>query len=532
MNRLLLGAVQTGYAASLLPAWRRFAAAATRPHDAQLRKLRRILEENASTSFGREHRFDRVAGLESFRAAVPIARFDDFAPQIERIACGESAVLTRAPVRVFERTSGSTSANKLVPFTDGLFREIAAATHPWLFDLFRGIPSLRSTRSYWSISPAGRDRARTSGGIPIGVEDDTEYFGAIARWILSGTLVVRPSVARIRNLDRWRWETCRSLMLAEDLGLISVWSPTFLSLLMEAIERELEDLLSSLPEERATRIRAALDREGMLTGEVIWPRLGLVSCWSDGPSRGFLPAIERWFPRTQIQPKGLLATEGVVSFPLLGEQGSVLAVASHFLEFVEVDSPGRTPLLAHELREGAAYSPVLTTSGGLYRYHLQDVVRCVGRWHAAPLVRFEGRLDCVSDLAGEKLDARVVGKALEAALSQTPGPWVFAMIAPKSGPGIGYRLYVESPRDDASEGLLAEQVERELCAGAHYAYCRKLGQLEAVEAVRVFDGAGAIERRRAAEGGKVGDVKPSPLDRRMGWERWFTTARGEGRGEG
>ncbi|HQP34101.1 MAG TPA: GH3 auxin-responsive promoter family protein, partial [Polyangiaceae bacterium] len=140
--------------------------------------------------------------------------------------------------------------------------------------------------------------------------------------------------------------------------------------------------------------------------------------------------------------------------------------------------------------------------------------------------------DCVSDLAGEKLDARVVGKALEAALSQTPGPWVFAMIAPKSGPGIGYRLYVESPRDDASEGLLAEQVERELCAGAHYAYCRKLGQLEAVEAVRVFDGAGAIERRRAAEGGKVGDVKPSPLDRRMGWERWFTTARGEGRGEG
>lgn len=525
MNRLLLGAVHTGYAASLLPAWKRFFDAASHPPNAQLQKLQSIVRDNESTSFGHAHGFRKITDLASFRAAVPISRFDGFDPWIERVAKGEPAVLTREPVTMMERTSGSTSANKLVPFTRGLLSEVAASTHPWIFDLLRGIPSLRTTRSYWSISPVGRKREKTPGGIPIGMEDDTEYFGPVARWILGSMMVVPPALARIEKLDRWRWETCRNLVAAGDLGLISVWSPTFLTLLMEAIEREFDDLLETLPAGRATEIRRARDRNGgALTAEVIWPQLALVSCWADGPSKAFLPHIKRWFPRTRLQPKGLLATEGVVSFPLLGVEGSVLSVAGHFLEFIDVDKPCAEPLLAHELRVGGSYSPVLTTSGGLYRYHLQDVIRCVGRWRETPCVRFDGRLDCVSDLTGEKLDARVVGAALEAAVARVQGPWAFVMLAPEMGNPPCYQLYVESPDGDAPIDALAAEVEAALRAGAHYEYCRKLGQLGPVRAVRVQAGARALEWRRADEGGKLGDLKPSPLDRRVGWNKYFTEA--------
>jgi len=525
MNRLLLGALHTGYAASLLPAWRRFAEAASDPSKAQLQKLQSIVRENQATSFGHAHKFAGITDLASFRSAVPISRFEAFEPWIERVAKGEPAVLTRAPVKMMERTSGSTSANKLVPFTAGLLSEVAASTHPWLFDLLRGIPALRTTRSYWSISPVGRRREKTAGGIPIGMEDDTEYFGPVARWILGSTMAVPQALARIDKLDRWRWETCRNLLSAGDLGLISVWSPTFITLLMEGIEREFDDLLETIPSARATEIRRARDRNrGELTGDVLWPRLALVSCWADGPSKAFLPQIQRWFPRTRLQPKGLLATEGVVSFPLLGVEGQVLSVAGHFLEFIDVDKPDAEPLLAHELRVDGFYSPVLTTSGGLYRYHLQDVVRCVGRWRGTPCVRFEGRLDCVSDIAGEKLDARVVGAALELATSRVEGPWAFVMLAPEMGSPPCYQLYVEASGDDAPIDALAAEVEKVLRAGAHYDYCRKLGQLGPVRAIRVEAGARALEWRRADEGGKLGDLKPSPLDRRTGWDRYFTAA--------
>lgn len=524
-HRLVLRGMHAGYGVSLKPAWRRFETAASHPQDAQASRLRAILRANAQTCFGREHGFDRIDSVRSFQSRVPIHRFDQMSPWVQRIADGESNVLTHEPVCRMEATSGSTSPNKLIPFTVGVLGEIAAATHPWLFDLLHRCPGLAGTRSYWAISPVTRTRQHTPGGIPIGVEDDTAYFGPLGRWILGTMMAVPQGIARIPDVRRWRSETCKHLIATEDLGLISVWSPTFATRLMETIEQDLEDLLARIDPRRAARIRRSLDEHhGVLTGEVLWPKLALLSSWVDGPSRAFLPSLRRFFPETPIQPKGLLATEGVVSFPLWGVEGSVLAVAGHFLEFLDLAHPDRPPMLAHELREGALVSPVLTTSAGLYRYHLQDQVRCVGRYRSTPCIRFESRLDCVSDLAGEKLDARVVGQAIEDAVQATGGSFRFAMLAPELGSPPSYHLYLESSRpqpDREGAQRMARKVEDALLQGVHYAYCRKLGQLGPVQAVLVAGGVRALERRRAMEGGRLGELKPSPLDRRTGWLAFF-----------
>ena len=72
-----------------------------------------------------------------------------------------------------------------------------------------------------------------------------------------------------------------------------------------------------------------------------------------------LPGLRRYFPTTPLQGKGLLATEGVVSFPLWGQPAPVAAVTSHFLEFEALEDDGHPVRLLHELREGAAYAPLL-----------------------------------------------------------------------------------------------------------------------------------------------------------------------------
>ncbi|MDP6946113.1 MAG: GH3 auxin-responsive promoter family protein, partial [Myxococcota bacterium] len=71
------------------------------------------------------------------------------------------------------------------------------------------------------------------------------------------------------------------------------------------------------------------------------------------------------------------------------------AVASHFLEFQDVEVAAGRPKLVHEVQEGARYRPILTTSGGLYRYRLGDIVRCVGVTAATPRFVFEGRREAV-----------------------------------------------------------------------------------------------------------------------------------------
>ena len=70
-------------------------------------------------------------------------------------------------------------------------------------------------------------------------------------------------------------------------------------------------------------------------------------------------------------------------------------------------------LEAHELEEGRDYFILLTTSGGLYRYDIHDVVRCVGFQGQAPLLEFLNKGKNFSNLTGEKLSEHQVIRAVE-----------------------------------------------------------------------------------------------------------------------
>jgi hypothetical protein len=217
--------------------------------------------------------------------------------------------------------------------------------------------------------------------------------------------------------------------------------------------------------------------------------------------------LARRFPGVEIQPKGLIATEGFVTIPFRGAWP--LAIRSHFFEFLPED--GGSSRFAWELEEGKAYSVVLTTGGGLYRYGLQDRVRVEGFLDRTPSLRFLGKEGHVSDLRGEKLHESFVAEVLARVLSGLAPR--FAMLAPEGE--TGYVLYLEG---DAPHGL-AERLDAELSANPHYRLCRSLGQLGAVRVRTVSPGAYARYLRRCRERGqRWGDVKPLALSPLSGWE--------------
>ncbi len=332
------------------------------------------------------------------------------------------------------------------------------------------------------------------------------------------------TVARIADVESWRLTTLRALLAADDLGLFSVWSPTFLTLLMEHLAARFEMLVAELPRPRRRAILGRVARAGGIVGEALWPRLALISCWTDGTAKSFVPALRRWFPHTPIAPKGLLATEGVVSVPLSSDPdaGSVAALTSHFLEFIDLGAPaGTPPLLADELRAGGEYSPLLTTAGGFVRYHLKDVVRCLGHFRAAPRLRFVGKLDRASDVAGEKLTEPQVAAAL---LGQGAVAFTFALLAPELGARPRYVLYVDSTADAVALAALGAHVEAHLLTGHHYRYCRDLGQLGPLSVRRVRGGMQRYTEALTARGARAGDIKPAHLDPRPFWGEVFADA--------
>jgi len=478
------------------PAHRRLVEAMAHPRKAQQKVLTGLLHKNAASHFGKGHALHPQMSAREFQQAVPTFTYEDLRPLIERAADGEPNVLTTESVLMFETSSGSTSAAKLIPYTRSLRAEFQAAIRAWMYDLYATHPAMGRGRHYWSITPLHREKRKTNGGIPIGFDDDAEYLGRLEQWLSARLFAVPASVGKMPDMDSCLAATRDYLRKARDLRFISVWSPSFLDLLLDGFD------------ESPTQL---------------WPDLAVVSCWGDAASRAGFAALQKRLPGVKLQAKGLLATEGVMTIPIESAGGCVPCLNSHFYEFLPANSAddATEALLCDELEEGSEYSMVMTTGGGFWRYRIGDRVRCVRLVGETPVLEFMGKEDGVSDLKGEKLNPYFVGRSLDALRLHHDLGTAFLMVAP-SDDGSSYILIAGALPPSCEH--LASELDALLQENPHYRYCRTLGQLEPVRVVPVpSDAAARYLQRCVALGQRAGDVKPASLRREGGWEAWMTS---------
>ena len=538
---------------SLLSDARAFKRATRDVAETQSKLLMQLLGQNTQSEFGRRWGFDAMRCVEDYRTVVPLSTYEDYQKDIERIAEGVPEVLTSDPVILLEPTSGSTGPTKLIPYTQSLKAEFRRAIAPWIVDTFAQDPGLVWGQSYWSVSPVVRRNEYSESGIPIGFEDDSEYLGSIGSKLVKIVLTVPSTVRLIEDVDTFRYVTLLFLLRSRSLSMISIWHPTFLTLLLRPVTEWLGQLTDDVATGRMTppnAISAELGRQlssamrpdprraseiedcfrsASHMGEAsprLWPRLRLVSSWADGNARSYLPTLTSLFPAASFQAKGLVSTEGIVSIPIRGQSGGALAMRSHFFEFLPQDGgSGETTVLAHELEHGARYSVVMTTGGGLYRYNTGDLVDVIGYVDSCPLLEFVSKDSHVSDRFGEKLNGMHVQQALDAALASHDISPEFAMVAFDDSAGSpAYALFVESNHaSDQALLSLGAEVEEALGENYHYGYCRDLGQLGALMVFRIEANAHQSYVTRCHDNGqRIGDLKPSALHNLDGWSQSFS----------
>jgi hypothetical protein len=472
----------------------------------QAEKLFHILNKNSTCEYGRKYDFKSINKVAEYQRTVPLTTFEDYSESIEKIKNGEKNILTKEDVLLLELTSGSVSASKLIPYTRALKEEFQKGLKPWIYSLYSGHKGIRWGKSYWSVTPATMQKQYTKGGIPIGFEEDSEYFGRLEKKLFDTLFAVPSHVTKEKNMEDFYYKTALHLLKCKNLTLISVWNPTFLLLLLAYMEKNCDRLVSELSDKnkrRGQEVGEALDKKAY---DKLWKHLKVISCWCDANAESYADKLKAWFPQVTVQPKGLLATEGFVSFPLTGEKGARLSVRSHFFEFQSL--PEGEIVLAHELQQGKEYAVILTTSGGLYRYKLNDIIEVTGFSGVFPLIKFRGKQDKVSDLFGEKLNELFVKNTMEK-LDVKPE---FYMLAPDRD---RYVLYIKS-------GKIPVNIEEALRENFHYDYCRKLGQLKEL---RIFKLTGDPEQEYMKEcvrrGQRLGDIKPVALHLQGGWDSIF-----------
>jgi hypothetical protein len=532
----------------------------------QARVLLDMVRKNENSKFGQQHGFSHIRSVATYRRNVPLSVWEDYAPLVDRLAAGERHVLTEEPVIRFLPTAGSLAGPKLVPYTRGLARQFSRGIDPWVFNLFRWRPSMIAGCAFFSITPFGAAASNTPSGIPVGFESDSVYLGSIMNRLEETVLAVPDIVASIADPAAYRYVSLLFLLRREDLALVSVWNPTLLEILLRSMAEWSQALTSDVESgsvtppaaldpgvrencrrklypnaRRARKLRTVFDtwhqldprspdQSGRTLYEALWPHLRVISCWADANAETPARRLKELFPHVDIQPKGLLSTEGFVSFPLGGTGKVVLSTRSHFFEFIETGGNEKTPLLAHELVPGHRYEVVISTAGGLYRYRTRDLVEVTGFWGSAPTIRFIGRADMVCDLFGEKLAETHVRAVVEATLEAVGIAADFWMVAPErcvDGRGF-YTLFMQpSSSENGSEmceSLIrtAQRVEVGLRANPQYVHCIRLGQLEPLRVFRIENGAAEDYLSACmARGQRLGEIKPPALHRETGWSEVF-----------
>lgn len=211
----------------------------------QVKILLEILKDNKNTEYlkifeaesqilNAENEKDLI---KNFQKEIPIVDYEDIKEFVEKEKNGENNVLLSDKIKLFELTSGSTSNVKYIPYTEKFLKSYMNGVFTWIYNLYQNNRQLFYGSSYWSVSPILKRESVTSGGIRVGIEDDTSYFDKFSAFFLNKLFTVPKEIKNIENMEDFLLITAIFLLLSENLAMISVWSPSFLMILLNFIEK-------------------------------------------------------------------------------------------------------------------------------------------------------------------------------------------------------------------------------------------------------------------------------------------------------
>jgi len=504
------------------------------------------IARNADSQFGRDHHFGEIRTPDDFRKRVPIGDYNRHEPYIDRVRRGEVSALfgPGTDVLMFAMTSGTTNRPKTIPVTREALKDYREGWTIWGIQAFDGHPDMieRGLRPILQIASDWRE-SHTAAGIPCGAI--TGLTASMQNPLVRTTYCMPACASRIKDVEAKYYVALR-FSIARDLGTVIAANPSTILNMIRLGDRERETLIRDLRDgtiaskwpipdeirsqirfrtrirrrEAANRLEGIVEKSGRLLPRDYWPNLQFLSNWMGGTMRAYLRGYPEFFGDKPVRDVGLIASEGRMTIPIEdGTAAGVLDIRHHYFEFIpeeQGDLENPDTVEAADLVEGRNYFIILTTAGGLYRYNIFDLVRCVGFHGEAPVVEFLNKGAHFSSLTGEKLSEHQVVAAVEAAQRAEGIRLRSYLLLPVWGDPPSYGLLVETsdlPEGEAAERFNAAVEEQLRTLNVEYACKRDTLRLGPVRTIRLPDGAwGEFQKRRLARsGGTVEQYKQPHL---------------------
>ena len=518
----------------------RFLAKTAHCQQSQQQVLERLLALNADSEFAQAHHLNEVRTPADFRKRLPICDYEFYRPYIEELKTGNHAALLGRDNRLlmFSLSSGTTSDSKFIPITQQFFNDYRRGWQIWGILAFDAHPALHRQNIVQLSSD--HDRYRTPGGTSCG--NISGLAASMQRRAVRSLYTIPSDVSKITDPDAKYYTALRLALTDERVGMLTTANPSTLLHLAQFADTEKESLVRDIADgtlsekfqvsreirrklagriggknlRRARQLQDIIQRTGRLRPLDIWPGLNLLAIWTAGSCGAYLRLLKSYYGDVPIRDHGLSASEGRMTIPLDdGRSDGVLEIDTHYFEFIpEAEYESKNPIVleAHELKQDENYYILLTTSSGLYRYDICDVVRCAGFYNNTPLLRFLHKGAHISNITGEKISESQVVDAVRNCVDQMRINVEYFAMVPVWDQPPQYQLLIEERDLPIGEGreVLAQHVEDRLqTLNCEYREKRQSGRLAPMKLVALRDGTWKefARKRQDRLGGSVEQYK-------------------------
>jgi hypothetical protein len=396
------------------------------PVEAQRAVLRRLVAAAKSTRFGIDHGFERIDGVEAFRARVPLRRYEQLWGDYWQAAFPRLTDCTwPGTIPYFAVTSGTTTGvTKHIPCSREIIRQNSFAamdlithhlTHRPHSQLFAGRNfMLGGSTRLTELAP----------GIWSG-----DLSGIVGR---TKPLWARPFYFPPRSLETiadWEEKIARLAPASLDAPIRAIGgTPSWLLLFFEK--------LAALRPSAGRRLAEYFpDLEMLVHGGVNFaPYRAIFGKWLEGSGA----------ETREVYP----ASEGFIAVADRGDGEGLRMIADRglFFEFVPADELGSAEPTRHWLADaelGVNYALVLSTCAGLWAYIIGDTVRLIER--TPPRLLITGRTSYSLSAFGEHLIGEEIENAVAAAaraIGTSVTDYAVGALFPERDGDVGRHLFV------------------------------------------------------------------------------------------
>lgn len=477
---------QTGIFIANLIYQRPFLRALQDPIKYQDKLLLSIVRNNSNTTYGREHQFTHIHSFDDFTEKVPIQDYEAFRPYIEKQELDKTPALTAEQPHYYAQTSGTTGSPKHIPVINDTLKQ-----HQRSLAIFACVQNKAQRHSF-----SGR-LLTIPGPYAEGTLPGGTTFGSISGLLyrkmpsyLQRKYVVPEAVFSIKDHAlKYRLILRLALPHKNLTYLVSANPSTFLKL-VEVLNTELVNLANEieqgsfenseqLPGPVRKAVMPLLDSNSVRADELrqlsqandsislahVWPNLRLVVTWTGGSCGVAVSALKKLLPTyARILELGYLSSELRATITLDDtESAGVPTLGDNVFEFIETDlyDEGiRETVRLDKLVEGKQYYIIVTTSSGLYRYFMNDIVEVTGFKRRTPLLKFIQKGKGVTNITGEKLTEHQLVEAVEKAKQDLQIDTAFYMALAYVEQGH-YKLYIEqTPEQSAEHDIDPDQIAK------------------------------------------------------------------------